>query len=294
MLRLDRYERARDLLAAAGTWLARREAEHNLVLGIAGNLAAEESSGGDDAEEPYLAVIRDASGPVAVALRTPPQNLVLSEIDELEALELLANDLADDQLPGVTGPPAAAERFGELWTARHGGRVEVRMRERVYRLSRVLPPRPASGAMRRATAMDRALLSDWIVAFHDEALPAEDGDRVRRMIAEWDPETGREFWLWEDGGAPVSLVGAGSQTPRGIRIGPVYTPPGLRGKGYASNLTAQVSQHALDAGRRFCFLYTDLANPTSNRIYAAIGYEPVTDALMLAFEGRPANGAAAI
>jgi uncharacterized protein len=269
-------------LGAAEPWLARREAEHNLILGIAGNLAAEADDGG--AEAPYLAVIHDASEPIAVALRTPPYNLVLSEVDDPAALELLADDLAGDALPGVTGPPAPAARFAELWIAGHGGRVETRMRERVYQLSRVIPPRPVSGGMRRAAEADRALLSDWIVAFHDEALPAESGERVRRMIADWDPETGREFWLWEDGGPPVSLVGAGSQTPRGIRIGPVYTPPEHRGRGYASNLTAQVSQHALDAGRRFCFLYTDLANPTSNRIYAAIGYEPVTDAVMLAFE----------
>ena len=33
----------------------------------------------------------------------------------------------------------------------------------------------------------------------------------------------------------------------------------------------------LDGGRRFCFLFTDLANPTSNSIYQRIGYRPVTD-----------------
>ena len=281
MLRLDRYERARAFLDAAEDWLARREAEHNLILGIAGSVAAEPGDEGSD--PPYFAVIQAGSGPLAAALRTPPHNLVLSVVDDLDALDLLADDLVDDEVPGVTGPPAAAKRFAELWTARHGGRAETRMRERVYQLSRVIPPRPVNGEMRRANEADRALLSDWVVAFHDEALPEESGDRVRRMIAEWDPETGREFWIWEDGGAPVSLVGAGSATPNGIRIGPVYTPPQHRGRGYASNLTAGVSQHALDAGRRFCFLYTDLANPTSNKIYAAIGYEPVTDALMLGF-----------
>jgi uncharacterized protein len=78
-------------------------------------------------------------------------------------------------------------------------------------------------------------------------------------------------------------VGSGGETPNGIRIGPVYTPPEERGHGYASNLTAWVSQTLLDEGRRFCFLYADLGNPTSNKIYQAIGYEPVTDALMVAF-----------
>ena len=57
----------------------------------------------------------------------------------------------------------------------------------------------------------------------------------------------------------------------------MYTPPELRGRGYATALTAELSQRLLDGrlfegGRRFCFLYTDLANPTSNAIYERIGY----------------------
>jgi predicted GNAT family acetyltransferase len=70
---------------------------------------------------------------------------------------------------------------------------------------------------------------------------------------------------------------ADGETPHGIRIGPVYTPPQMRGRGYASNLTAAASQDQLDAGRRFRFLFTDLANPTSNKIYRQIGDEPVCD-----------------
>jgi predicted GNAT family acetyltransferase len=62
-----------------------------------------------------------------------------------------------------------------------------------------------------------------------------------------------------------------------VRIGPVYTPPEARNRGYASALVAAISQAQLDAGRRFCFLFTDLANPTANHIYQAIGYEPVRD-----------------
>jgi predicted GNAT family acetyltransferase len=96
-----------------------------------------------------------------------------------------------------------------------------------------------------------------------------------------EPESG--FVLWEDGGGPVSVTGFGSPTPNGMRIGPVYTPPERRGRGYAGALVAEVSQAQLDAGRRFCFLYTDLANPTSNRLYVALGYERVCDSVELDF-----------
>jgi predicted GNAT family acetyltransferase len=33
-------------------------------------------------------------------------------------------------------------------------------------------------------------------------------------------------------------------------------------------------------------LYADLANPTSNAIYQAIGYRPVDDAVMISFRPR--------
>ena len=95
------------------------------------------------------------------------------------------------------------------------------------------------------------------------------------------PDSG--FVLWEDEGEPVSATGFGSPTPNGSRIGPVYTPPERRGHGYASVLVAEVSQAQLDAGKRFCFLYTDLANPTSNKIYVDLGYERVCDSVELDF-----------
>jgi len=119
--------------------------------------------------------------------------------------------------------------------------------------------------------------------FYAEALPepadeAETATGIDLSLA----GRGRRFYLWDDG-QPVAMSGAGGQTPHGVRIGPVYTPPEHRRRGYASALVAAISQAQLDAGRTFCFLYTDLANPTSNHIYQAIGYESVTDALLVAF-----------
>ena len=87
----------------------------------------------------------------------------------------------------------------------------------------------------------------------------------------------RTFYLWEHDGRPVSMAGVTGPTPHGIRVGPVYTPPAERGRGFGSALTAAASQAQLDDGRRFVFLFTDLDNPTSNKIYQAIGYEPVID-----------------
>jgi predicted GNAT family acetyltransferase len=61
------------------------------------------------------------------------------------------------------------------------------------------------------------------------------------------------------------------------RIAPVYTPPEQRGHGYASAVTAAVTQIALDRGSGKVLIFTDLANPTTNHIYPAIGYEAMSD-----------------
>jgi predicted GNAT family acetyltransferase len=280
MLRLDQHPDADAFLAAAGGYLAAREAEHNLMLGIASQLRRDPAAYDGP---PYLAVLSAGDRVVGAALRTPPYNLILSVIDEPAAIPSLVDDVAHEPLPGVTGPPEMARAFATAFVAAHGGGWGAAMDERIYRLEAVVPPRPAPGGFRLAEAPDRPLVERWFIAFGAEALDDDDAERVTRGLDDWEAGTGRQLWLWEDGGEPVSLAGAGGETPHGIRIGPVYTPPQHRGRGYASNLTAAVSQAMLDEGRRFCFLYTNVANPTSNRIYRAIGYEPVTDALMIRF-----------
>lgn len=280
-----RLTRARDIdefdQLAFGFLLA-REAEHNLLFGITAGVRA-----GEYPAPAYFAVVRDGERVVAAALRTPPFNLILSEIDDGDAIPLIAADAAAlwSDLPGVLGPKAHAARFAELWEQRTGSVATLYTAERAFRLTKVTPPRPVAGRMRLAEHADRSRLADWLVAFGVEALrqpPNLPGVEVYadRLIARLG---GRAMYLWDDGG-PVSMTLASAVTPNGSRIGAVYTPPELRGRGYASALVAAVSQAQLDAGRRFCFLFTDLANPTSNKIYRDVGYEPVCDVDEYRFE----------
>jgi predicted GNAT family acetyltransferase len=271
-----RFDHAQEFLAQAGAYLGAREAEHNLLLGLAGVLTARPNLYGST---PYFAAVQRDGAVVAAALRTPPHNLVLSEVAEPAAIDALANDAAEafGELPGVVGPKEASRRFAELWSQATARPAERAMAERIFRAETVRVPRGVPGSMRRATAADRSLLVEWFTAFQEEAMggrtfrPAEDA--ADDYLARGDD--GGAF-LWDEG-EPVSLAGCGSPTPNGIRVGPVYTPPARRGRGYASALTAQLTSLLLSSGRRFCFLFTDLANPTSNRIYQRIGYEPVSD-----------------
>jgi predicted GNAT family acetyltransferase len=151
------------------------------------------------------------------------------------------------------------------------------MAQRIYQLEAVSPVRGVPGSLRRATTADRELVIDWMTAFHAEAGSTAEPRRAALRAAETrldSPDSALYFWV---DGAPVSMAGYTGPTPNGIRVGPVYTPPEHRRRGYASACVAALSQLLLDDGRRFCFLFTDLSNPTSNHIYQAIGYRPVCD-----------------
>jgi predicted GNAT family acetyltransferase len=198
-------------------------------------------------------------------------------MDHPGAIHRLVDDLKGEAIPGVVGPAEWSGAFAEAWGRETGATPRLTGHERTHRLTAVRPPRPAAGELRRAAASDRSIVRDWVEAFMLEALPGDPRQDFDRLADRWIRGLGRTIYLWVDEGRPVSLAGVGGLTPHGIRVGPVYTPPEERGRGYASNLVAAVSQMQLDAGRQFVFLFTDLANPTSNRIYQAIGYEPVND-----------------
>jgi len=123
----------------------------------------------------------------------------------------------------------------------------------------------------------RNLIVEWLVAFVDEAFAGEELFDAGEAAGRWIAGHGRTMWLWVDEGRVVSMSEVSGRTPNGVRIGPVYTPTEDRNRGYASNLVAEAAQGELDDGRQFVFLFTDLANPTSNHIYQAIGFEPVSD-----------------
>ena len=132
------------------------------------------------------------------------------------------------------------------------------------------------GRLREAGAEDHELAHAWLDAFVEEATSGDSPEDAAGWLERNAADPDGRLVLWEDG-ATVSLAACGGATPHGIRIGPVYTPPELRGRGYASALTAELTRQLLAGGRDFCFLFTDLANPTANSIYQRIGYRPVTD-----------------
>ena len=281
-MQVTRFD-AEGFLRSAGDFLAAREAEHNLLLGLTGRLRANPHTYGE--ADPYFAVVEHGGAVVAAALRTPPHNLILSETGEAAAGAALAEDAHDTfaDLSGVSGPASAIGTFLSAWRALTGEDAHLVMSQGIYAATEVVRPREVGGRMREASVHDRELVLDWLGAFMREAIPGDSSEKAAASLEHNEADPDGRIVLWEDG-APVSLAACQSRTPHGIRIGPVYTPPELRRRGYASALTAELTGQLLSGGYDFCFLYTDLANPTANSIYRQIGYRPVTEVEQWGFQ----------
>jgi predicted GNAT family acetyltransferase len=266
--------------------LLRDETRHNLHLGVLATLRDRPEVHPDH----LLWIVEHDDEVVGAAVRTPPLRFLLAQPAHERVLDALADHLASTaaDVPGVQAAEPEASGFARAWSARTGATAVTRVLQTIHRLERILPTPTSSGEARVAMSGDRELLLRWLDAFMEEVLPHEQetGANHRAVEARLAPDADSGIWLWEDGGRPVSMAGFTGPTPNGIRVGPVYTPPGWRGRGYATSLVAALSTWLLAHDRRYCFLYTDRANPTSNAIYRAIGYEPVCDAADIEFLDR--------
>lgn len=256
------------LLARARDFLHTDEANNSLILGIVEGLPPHGSGPLMlTAERDHEA---DRGRVVAVALRTPPHKLLLTdaEPEAIDALRAHARAHLPD-LPGIVGPSHAVERFADGWP----GATRV-LRMRLHELTEVADVPTPSGHVRIATPADAELLEPWAQSFIDHS----GSDDPRPGAAVLAPYLAQgSLYLWVDGDEPRCMAGWSRGTAHGASITMVYTPPSFRGHGYATALVARLSAEILARGKRFCALFTNLANPTANAIYARIGYRPLCD-----------------
>lgn len=278
---IRRHLHARDFLAHTRELLEQDEALNNLMLGLAQMFSQSDK---DLSEKVLMYDYSEDDVPVFCTLQTPPREIIL--YGHPNAWERWVPIVAANMkgmhpdIPGVNAPKEIAHAFARAWTG--GDDYVVKYEQGVYRLDKLIPPRPSGGHLRLATMDDQELLAVWYQKFSREAVGQEyDLDSQRKVV---ERQIGRGWlYVWEDE-KPVSMAAITRKTRHGASIAYVYTPPELRGKGYGSNVTAGVTQAALDDGADFCSLYTDLANGTSNHIYQAIGYAYVAPCSFIRWE----------
>ena len=253
------YENINEFYDIAFPFLLKKEVENGLQLSILNSLKKNIERYGE--EPPVLCTVNEGDDIKLVSLRTPPYNQILSYTDKLETIDILVNALIirNDILPGVLGFKEGVERFTNLWCEKMGLKSQITMNERLYSLKKVV---------------EETLGNNKFI----KALPDRSLEMIERSLKHFrkDIHEGSMFLLF-DNDLPVSMARRSGKSVNGIAVNLVYTPPSLRRNGYATECVAKLSNLLLEEGNKFCFLFTDLSNPTSNSIYQKIGYRPIID-----------------
>ncbi|NYE35126.1 GNAT superfamily N-acetyltransferase [Nocardioides cavernae] len=291
---LEFHDAPQSFLDAAGDLLAAQPVLGSVIASVTSRTVRELADGMDSWAEVgapfprWWVVVRDRSGePVSAAMRTAPFaphptfGLPMPD-DAARALAVALHDRGE-HLGGANGALPGAEVLARTTAELSGGEMVSEKATRLWECTTLHVPPAPEGRLRPAAEADAELVLAWFTAFHAEA-----DEQAGR---EPDPTSGEHNtldtvlvriregveWLWElPDGAVAHLTGCGLPSYGVSRIGPVYTPREHRGRGIASYVVGELTRRGLEAGHRMC-LFTDRANPTSNKIYAGLGYEPVAD-----------------
>ncbi|MBO0804914.1 MAG: hypothetical protein J2P25_17800 [Nocardiopsaceae bacterium] len=277
-----------EFLAAAGDYLAADPVVSTVVTTVAHRTLAQRASGIAQPGRNWWLVVRDGSGAVVGAgMRTAPfapyPPFVLPMPGEAAVALARALHERGEEVLAVNGALPAARLLAAELARLGGGRVQVSQHTRLHELGQLAWPAPVPGHLEAGTEDDVALATEWFGAFTGDA--DEQAGRPRGASADDVPDRAEmlrrlrvgQLWFWvSEAGEKVHLTGVSPPSFGVARVGPVYTPPAQRGRGWASNAVAEVSRRAQAGGARVC-LFTDQANPVSNKLYAALGYRPVAD-----------------
>lgn len=276
-MRAHLHEDLAEYWAIAGPLYSADPVMHTFELNVAARLRQTDS---DSAIA--LITLTDEGGLAGAALGTG-HGLVCNAVPAggiTPTVDVLADNAI--RLPSVRGRRAVTLAIADAWVSRTGASVAATTDERLYRLADLTTPRVPGESQRVAAAAIEDLVP-WSVEYSSETfgVKAEPADTRRWLTGSY--QLGGTYLCWERDGVRVAMAGVRSPIHGVSRIGPVYTPPGQRGHGYGSAVTAAACRWALGAGAREVVLTTDLANPTSNSIYRKLGFRPVADSVIVEF-----------
>lgn len=283
---------AAEFLARAADYLAADPVRATVVTAVAHRYADSEPP---EVPDFWFAAVTDSAGAVVgSAMRTAdyaPYPLYLLSMPDA-AVSALARAVVDrgTSVGALSGMLPAADVCASEICAATGQSSRITLRMRLFELGALIEPAPVPGALRFPRSDEGPLAVEWLSRFLDDAdvqagrqIDPDRDENITAADVQRRIDAGR-LWFWVDAADhPVHISGATPPAFGVSRIGPVYTPVAQRGRGWASAAVAQIAKEEVGHGNRVT-LFTDQANPTSNRIYQALGFEPITDTATLVLE----------
>ena len=257
-------------------YLMRAEVECCAQIGIIARMSKDgyvPVSAGELAR-PILWIVQHGDDIELVAIQTVRSKMLVTR-GSTGAMEFLAQSLVKRRWDGesLIGVTPDVDSLVKAYAKVSWRSACLKVRLRVFQIEKVTWPAQSPGQMRICQAADRQILARFIAGFESDIGERSDEDPLAfadRLIAE------QRIFVWADP-EPVAMAAWAGPTPNGVRVNFVYTAPEFRNRGYASNLVARLTDHLLSQGRKYCFLFTDQSNPTSNGIYQRLGYRPLSD-----------------
>ena len=265
------------------SFLEKEEAVNNLLIGIPSAL----KDGREIEPFPVLISVFKEEEIIFSCVQTPPRHLILygkGEVNDV-FIDAFAEFILGRGINffGLVGPKQLATSFAEKWCAKNRLNWSVKFEQLIYRLDKMEKINYSGGRLREAEPRDAKILENWFYTFNKEALGEDDPEGAAIAANNKIAEGG--LFVWENDGSIVSMAAASRPTRNGITINYVFTPSGYRGFGYATSCVGKLTEKMLEK-YRFCSLFTDQANPTSNGIYLKIGYRPVAEFRMVDFSNE--------
>lgn len=228
-------------------------------------------------KEYYLAGIIENKKVLGIIIHTPPfpiQIVILN--NEIQLIDFISEKLSSysNIQMGIAGDKdftiKLAEKLYSNWY--------VAVHEGVYVCHKVINKFDGvKGHSRITKNEDIILLKKWYESFMIETglvteLKNLNRDEGNNIILNWiDNEAGQ---LFINKNKPVSFVKYSGVGKIFAHVAMVYTPHEYRGNGYAAKNVSLLTECLLK-DYKYTTLYTNLENPTSNKIYKQIGYEQV-------------------
>ncbi|AUD21706.1 GNAT family N-acetyltransferase [Bacillus cereus group sp. BC251] len=276
MIQLHVYEEVVNFKKEVISFLEKNEQENNLILGVLQMV-----------QQPiFMGVAKQEEEIAIVFLQTEEKKQIIVATSEMveEAIVELAKKLAEvyPNVPGLIGNKKVVQKLAEEIAVLENKKMNVVMEQGVYALQQVKKKWTEEGIFREINSDELPVIEKWIYQFcEDVNLPTtkEEAEQTAHTLI-----TNHRLFGLEIDGKLVSVAAKTRPTKNNITVNFVYTPKEERKKGYASNCVAALSQRMLDEGYKTTTLYTDLANPTSNKIYQEIGYEQIAESMLIFLE----------